>query len=141
MMVEMTYVALRPLRVRGQTRVDGDLVPEATTWHNVGAYLSTGKLAAVPRNQVDQDALAEAEEAWEADAREREAKREEPKPAYQGNEEETPSGASENVSEFELDDELEQYHTGSGWYELPGADKKLRRDEAEAFLAEDETEE
>ena len=30
--------------------------------------------------------------------------------------------------------DLSQYHTGGGWYDLPGLDKKVRREEAEEHL-------
>jgi hypothetical protein len=153
---EMTYVALRPLRVGGQTRHKGELVPEARTWHNLEAYIRGGRVAAVPRASVDQEALAKAEEAWEA--------LKNPEPEEEAQDESTSEESNENTDESETDQDdggadeeepqddedpaeddesedepesehdLEQYHTGNGWYEVPGADKKMRREEALEFL-------
>lgn len=119
MAMELTYVTLRPLRIGGQVRPPGALAPEAVNWHNIDAYIRNGSIAPVPREQVDQDELRAAEEAL--------------KPQVQ----EKPQDEPEAVNEV---DDLEQYHSGSGWYEVPGAEKKMRRDEAEAFLAEGEEE-
>lgn len=63
-MQEMTYVANRPIQVRGERREAGALVPEAADWSTRRAYISRGKLSAVPRGSVDQDALKAAEDAW-----------------------------------------------------------------------------
>jgi hypothetical protein len=113
MSIELTYVALRRLTVGGQPREKGELVPEAATWHNIDAYIRGGRIAPVPISAVDADELAKAEAAWQQ------------RIAEKNQDEEAPA---------EPVDELEQYHTGSGWYEVPGSDKKLRRDEAQAFL-------
>lgn len=32
--------------------------------------------------------------------------------------------------------DVSQYHTGGGWYDVPGSDKKVRKDEAEEILRE-----
>lgn len=88
--VELTYVALRPLRVGGQVRPRGSLVPEARSWHNIDAYISSGRIAAIPEMLPEED------------------------------------------------DPLEQYHTGRGWYQVPGSDRKMRREEAEKALSDQE---
>lgn len=36
----------------------------------------------------------------------------------------------------DLDEELEQYHTGHGWYELPNREKKVQKSEAQEALIE-----
>lgn len=110
MTVEITYVALKPLRVGGQRREIGELVPEATEWPRVSAWISQGRIAAVARSAVDPEELEKAERRWK--------------------------GEPEVVEESEPeDDELVTFSTGTGWYEIPGADKKMRRDEAAAYLA------
>jgi len=48
------------------------------------------------------------------------------------------AGPVEESSGQEVD--LEQYHTGSGWYDVPGAEKKLREEDAIAFLQDEEAE-
>lgn len=35
---------------------------------------------------------------------------------------------------------LEQYHTEKGWYDIPGAEKKMRKTDAMAYLQENEVE-
>jgi len=47
------------------------------------------------------------------------------------------AGHAEPVQQFgtvseEVD--VSDYHTGGGWYAVPGADKKVRKDEAEEIL-------
>lgn len=44
---DLTYVALRRLKVGSDVREPGDLVPEAAGWRNVSNYLSGGWLALV----------------------------------------------------------------------------------------------
>lgn len=127
MTVEMTYVALKPLRVGGQRREAGELVLEAGDWPRASAWVNQGYIAPVARASVDQEQLALAEARYAA------AKGE-------AQEESEPSGGSaeEPISEPDVstgDDEVETFSTGTGWYEIPGADKKMRRDEAVAFLA------
>lgn len=51
-MTDLTYVALKPIKVGGKMRQPGDLVPEATTWHNLPAYLSTGRISAIPKSSA-----------------------------------------------------------------------------------------
>jgi hypothetical protein len=46
--VELTYVALRRIKVGGKYRQPGDLVPEASGWGNVSAYVANGSIAPVP---------------------------------------------------------------------------------------------
>lgn len=115
-MAELTYVALKPLRVGGQRREPGSLVPEALDWPRASAWVSQGRIVAVARAAVDQDELAAAEADYEA----RKA----------GNRRET---EVESVEESD-EDSVEVFSTGSGWYEVPGAEKKMRRDEAIEFL-------
>jgi len=121
-MVDMTYVALRRLKVGGEIREEGDLVPEAKDWKTLRSSIAQNRVAYVPRSTVDQDALREAEERYESKLRESQI---------------------ESEPEQEEDDDVEAFATGTGWYEVPGSDKKMRREEAEAFLAnlEDEGEE
>jgi hypothetical protein len=124
MALDMTYVALRPLRVGGQTRQAGELVPEAATWHNVGAYIRGGHISAIPKEVVGEEPDSEETEVEEVDKT-------------------LPDSESQPLEEVETEDDLEQYRTSSGWYEVPGADKKMRRDEALEYLTstEDESEE
>ncbi len=63
--MEMTYILLKPLTVGGERREPGEFVPEAASWHNLGAYISTGKVVAVPKEQTDSSALEEAEKKHE----------------------------------------------------------------------------
>lgn len=156
-MVDMTYVALKPLRIGGQRREPGELVPEAATWPRVSAWIDTGRITAVAKSSVDPEALKAAEDAFAARIKAKQeadesAKGEteveseavvEPNPAYQSNavpeDEEAPAdGEGEEESEDESEDEdheVETFATGTGWYEIPGADKKMRRDEAIEYLA------
>ena len=123
MTVEITYVALKPLRVGGQRREPGELVPEATEWPRVSAWISQGRLTPVARDAVDKDELEKAERRW-AEAK---ADTQEPEP--------------EPEQEPESDHEVETFAVGSGWYEIPGTDKKMRRTDAIAYLASLEDEE
>jgi len=122
-MAELTYVALKPLRVGGQRREPGSLVPEALDWPRVSAWVDQGRIVAVARGAVDQGELEAAEKAYEA----RKA----------ANRRETEVEAAEGSDE----DPIEEFSTGNGWYEVPGAGKKLRRDEAIEFLESLEDEE
>lgn len=65
MAVEMTYVALKPLRVGGERRAPGELVPEAASWRRTSAWVDQGKITAVPKSMIDADELAKAEKAWQ----------------------------------------------------------------------------
>lgn len=173
MALDVTYVALRRLTVGGQTREEGDLVPEASTFHNLDAYLRTGRLTAVPRSSVDQDALSEAEHRVEAlrTTNQSKSRREAPEEADEGvvddlveehtseelyeqaqdldvegrssmDKEELAEAVAEEQVEAEANDDLiEQYHVGSGWYEVPGAEKKMRKDDALEFLTSPESDE
>jgi hypothetical protein len=89
---ELTYVALRQLKVGGQVREKGALVPEATTWHNVEAYVRGGYIAPVPKATVDSDELAQAEQTWAERATPEE--REEPEPKDEPESEPTIEGFS-----------------------------------------------
>lgn len=91
---ELTYVALRPLRVGGQVRPKGSLVPEARTWHNIDAYVSSGRIAPVLASLHEKDSPGE--------------------------------------------DPLEEFHTGNGWYLVPGSDRKMRRSDAQKALERQE---
>ena len=64
MAVEMTYVALKPLRVGGKRREAGQLVPEAADWPRRSAWIDQGRIAAVPKTMVDAEDLAVAERAY-----------------------------------------------------------------------------
>jgi hypothetical protein len=145
--VEMTYVALRPLRVGGRTRQKGELVPEAATWHNIDAYVRGGRIAPVPVTAVNAEELEAATTAWKgSEDEEPQAETEEAgggADEVEPQEDDDPAEDDESEDEPESEDDLEQYATGSGWYEVPGADKKMRRDEALEFLTspEDESEE
>lgn len=110
MTVEITYVALKPLRVGGQRREIGELVPEASEWPRASAWISQGRIAAVAKGAIDPEKLRQAEIRWKGE----------------------PEVVDETTQE---DDELVTFSTGTGWYEIPGADKKMRRDEAAAYLA------
>lgn len=126
MTVEMTYVALKPLRVGGQRREPGELVPEAADWPRVSAWLDQGRIAAVAKAAVDADQLKLAEDRYAA-------------AVAQARGESTPKGnTEETVSKPDVssgEDEVDTFLVGSGWYEIPGSDKKMRRDEAVEFLA------
>ena len=148
-MVDMTYVALKPLRIGGQRREPGELVPEAATWPRVSAWIDMGRITVVPKSTIDPDALKAAEDAFAARVQakqeaDKSAKGEtevgteavvEPNPAYQSN---AVSEDDEAPADGEGEDEdhvVETFATGTGWYEIPGADKKMRRDEAVEYLA------
>jgi len=47
---------------------------------------------------------------------------------------EAESGATEGADTSAID--VSEYHTGGGWYDVPGSDKKVRKDEAEEILRE-----
>lgn len=125
MTVEMTYVALKPLRVGGQLRETGELVPEAEDWPRASAWVSQGYIAPVAKAAVGQDALARAEDRYSSAQVKTQVEN-----AVQGDDVEQSAGESS-----ESDDEVDVFHVGKGWYEIPGADKKLRREEAVEFLA------
>ena len=38
--------------------------------------------------------------------------------------------------EIYYEEKIEEYHTGRGWYDLPGIEKNMRKDEAIAALKE-----
>jgi len=50
--MELTYVALKPLKVGDTKRQPGELVPEAKTWRNVHAWIGRGYLAPIPESSV-----------------------------------------------------------------------------------------
>lgn len=127
MTVEMTYVALKPLRVGGQRREPGELVPEAEDWPRVSAWVSQGRIAVVAKAAVDPDQLKLAEARYAAAKSEAQEES-----ASAGNTEETVSESDEPLGD---DEEVETFATGTGWYEIPGSDKKMRREEAIAYLA------
>lgn len=127
MTVEMTYVALKPLRIGGKRRETGELVPEAATWKRVDAWINQGRIAPVAKAAVDTTTLREAEkqaESYTAPATE---------PGETVVTETVPTG----------NEDVEIFSVGNGWYEIPGAEKKMRHDDAVAFLAslEDDSEE
>lgn len=132
--IEMTYVALRRMTVGGKTREPGDLVPEAATFHNLDAYLKTGRVTAVPVDTVNEGELKAAVSRMEAQTA---------KNKRQAEESASEEAAEETSTEPEPDedDALAQYHTGQGWYEVPGSEKKMRRDEALEFLTSSENDE
>jgi len=136
MAVDLTYVALKPLRVRGERREAGELVPEATQWRRVDAWINQGKVAPVPRASVDQAELKAAEDAMNAasagseDGAEGSADNDPSSPGSGGE----PGGGGDSEIDEELESEIEEFSVGGGWYEIPGADKKLRRDAAIEYL-------
>jgi hypothetical protein len=109
--MELTYVALKPLRVGGKIRQPGELVPEASEWHNLPAYISSGKLSAVPASMAQTES-----------------------PDENSNDNASEEVEEQNAPDKELEDKLEELHAGGGWYELPGEDKKVRKDQAREFL-------
>jgi hypothetical protein len=170
MTVELTYVALKPLRVGGERREPGELVPEAETWPRVSAWVSQGRIAAVAKSAVDPSALKAAEKRLQdvIDARDAESQGEteadETTESETTSDEVTKAELYEQAQELDIEgrssmdkeelteaieeaesseDDVEEFATGSGWYEVPGAEKKMRRDEAIEYLAglEDEGEE
>jgi len=54
----LQYVARKHMRVAGRTVVPGEIVPEATTWRNVQAYIDNGSLAVALPIGPDAEALA-----------------------------------------------------------------------------------
>ena len=100
MVVEMTYIALKPLRVGGKRRNPGELVPEAADWPRVSAWVDQGRITTVPKKMVDKDELAAAEKAY--------ADRIADKQAQEQSEPE-PEAAEESKSTTEMSrDELKQ---------------------------------
>ena len=47
-----------------------------------------------------------------------------------------PSAPTPSSEDYEA--RLAEYHTGNGWYDVPGVDKKLRREDALAALTDTE---
>lgn len=45
--MRITYFALKPIQVGDETRVPGDLIPEAGSWPYVQGYVADGKIAPV----------------------------------------------------------------------------------------------
>jgi hypothetical protein len=133
-MGKLRYVALKKLKVSGEYRLPGDEVPEAGGWRNLAVHVARGAIAVL--EGTDEQATKTVEPAsnttqYAVDTA--------------GTEEEAENLAE--LREAEEDDErniertgngewvdLTPYHAGHGWYEIPGADKKLRRDEAVAYL-------
>lgn len=126
MTVEMTYVALKTLRVGGQRREIGELVPEASDWPRVDAWVSQGRIAPVAVASVDPEQLKLARERYEANKVQAQAENN-----TSGEAQQTTGESGEPVD----DHDVETFHVERGWYEIPGADKKMRRDEAIQFLA------
>lgn len=108
---ELTYVALKPLTIRGERREVGELVPEAVNWSNIGAYLSTGRIAAVPRKSVDAESLEAAEQALEA----AQSRSEEPEASEA---DETPDQQESGAEETPESDEETVDTQVSGYHEL-----------------------
>ena len=136
-MVDMTYVALKPLRIGGQRREPGELVPEAATWPRVSAWVDTGRITVVAKSAVDPDALKAAEDAFAERVR---IKQEADKSAEGETQEVEKTADDSEQQEAPVEDEggdhdVETFASGNGWYEIPGVDKKMRRDEAIAHLA------
>lgn len=104
MAVEMTYVALKPLRVGGKRREPGQLVPEAADWPRRSAWIDQGKITPVPKTTVDANELAAAENAY---AELLEAKRVREAPPV---EEQDDGGATSDPVEAPGDDQLTREH-------------------------------
>lgn len=87
------------------------------------------------RSSMKKDELAEA--VVEADAEvETEAQTEDEDEVVYSTETEA---EAETKTEVAAEDALDQYHTGHGWYEVPGHDSKVRREEALLLLSESES--
>lgn len=117
MTVEITYVALKPLRIGGQRREAGELVPEALSWKRAEAWVNQGRIAPVARGAVDPKELKKAEERAQGYLN----------PSK-------PEPAPQPVAVDADSDDVEMFAIGQGWYEIPGAEKKMRRTEAVAYL-------
>lgn len=96
--VEMTYVALKPLRVGGKRREPGELVPEAADWPRVSAWVDQGRITAVPESMVDADSLAAAKQAY---ADRIEAKKVQEEPPVELSEENAPDEGDDTSEEEE----------------------------------------
>jgi hypothetical protein len=134
MSVELTYVALRRIKVGGQFREAGELVPEAEGWRNRDAWIRSGHLSAVPKEKVADELPAEEAEPSKGELYEQAQELE-----VEGRSSMSKDELAEAIEDREA--ELAKYHVGSGWYELPGLDKKVRKDDALEHLAEGESEE
>jgi hypothetical protein len=127
MSVDVTYVALRRVRVGGQYREAGELVPEAEGWRNRDAWIRGGYISAIPKEKVADELPAEDEGPSKTELYEQAQELE-----VEGRSSMDKDELAEAVEGREA--ELEQYHVGSGWYEVPGLDKKVRKAEALEYL-------
>jgi hypothetical protein len=129
--MDYTYVVLKPLRIGGEVRQPGELAPEAAKWHNLPAYISTGKIAQIPSSAVEgEDADVSKDELYEL-AQELDIEGR----SSMSKEELEEAVKNAQASQADLDSQLEQYHAGGGWYELPGEEKKVRKDQARELLS------
>lgn len=134
-MVEMTYVALRRVKIGGKFHEAGELLPELEDSRRLDPLISQNKIAKLPLALVDEkeyaDAVKEYKDRRESAERERVASE---APVEEEPVAEAPEPEPEDEDEDDLD--VEDFSAGNGWYEIPGHDKKVRRDEAVALLKE-----
>lgn len=53
--LELTYVVMKPVKVNGQIRARGEVIPEAESWPKLDAYLDNGVVMAMPKASVPAD--------------------------------------------------------------------------------------
>lgn len=131
-MVDMTYVALRRVKIGGKFHEAGELLPELEDSRRLDPLISQNKIAKLPLALVDEKEYADAVKEYKD--RRKSAERE--RVANEAPVEEPVAEAPEPEVEDEDDLDVEEFNAGSGWYEIPGHDKKVRRDEAVALLKE-----
>lgn len=117
-MGDMTYVALKKLKVGDGYRYPGDEIPEAKDWNNLQAYIAQGSVAVV----------AQGDEAVRNAARQ--TRQNDPKLGKQV------SAPVETSQDDELSDvDVSEYHEGGGYYELPEGERVRGKDNARLVLA------
>lgn len=115
-MGDMTYVALKKLKVGDGYRYKGDEVPEAKDWNNLQAYIAQGAIAVV----------ASGDEAVARSANQ--VRQNDPKLGKQ-----TPAPAEATDDPSDID--VSGFHEGGGYYELPDGERVRGKDNARLVLA------
>lgn len=131
------YVVLKRIPTGGGSISPGEIV-DASTWRNAKSLVANGYI--VPLADKSEDVLAEARtlrrggplaqqtlvKLGRRGADLADAPASDPVPAPE----------PELDESEDLDDLVSEYHTGGGWYEIPGQDSKVRREEALLLLSE-----
>ena len=132
------YVVLKRIPTGGGSLSPGEIV-DASNWRNAKSLVANGYI--VPLADKSEDVLAEARTLRRGGPLAQKTlvklgKRGADLADTPAPEPEPVAAEEEATEESDEDALLEQYHTGHGWYELPGHESKVRREEALLLLSE-----